>query len=295
MISFVQSLLPRRLHTGATQPSADLTFDYAADPDPKDIRNTLYRRGCAVIRGLISRQDMDSYTALAERTFDICAGMLKILDIGDTEPLDSITEVRLRKFVANVRIGQLESDYFRYLNSGATLYDVLMRNKERRAFVLSVLGREWFPGASVVRRVSPLVEQQDKLWQQPIRMHCDGPALSRHAYSLNFWVPLNDCHGASPGLQLVPGAFSEMQARMNHDWVTCSVDEKIELELQGLYSNGEDGLPRFVPSLDRGDVVVFHNWIMHGTHATARMTKPRTSFELRFNAPERADFEAFAG
>jgi hypothetical protein len=81
---------------------------------------------------------------------------------------------------------------------------------------------------------------------------------------------------------------------MKDSWETCSVDEEIELKLQAFYSSGQDGQPRFVPSLDRGDVVVFHNWIMHATHATAQMTKPRASFELRFDAPNRSDFEAFA-
>jgi Phytanoyl-CoA dioxygenase (PhyH) len=277
------------------EPHRDLIFDCSSNPDPRMIRRTLYRQGCAVLRGMVSPADIDRYATLAQHAFDVCKGMLQVLEVHEDEATDSIKDARLRKFVSNVRIGQIERDYFVNLNEGADLYDVLMADQARRALVMSILGREWFPGASVLRRISPNVDQHYKLWQQPIRMHCDGPTLSRHTYALNFWVPVEDCVGEVPGLQLVPGPFAEMQARMKHDWDTCSVDDKIELELQALYSSGQDGRPRFIPLLQRGDVVVFHNWVMHATHATADMTKPRSSFELRFNAPERSDFEAFAG
>jgi ectoine hydroxylase-related dioxygenase (phytanoyl-CoA dioxygenase family) len=126
-------------------------------------------------------------------------------------------------------------------------------------------------------------------------MHCDGPTLSRHTYSINFWVPFADCPGDAPGLQLVPGPFRPMQEAVKHDLAAATVDHGVELEMQKHYSSGADGRPRFVPQLERGDVVVFHNWIMHASYATAEMTKPRTSFELRFNAPTPDLFEAFAG
>jgi hypothetical protein len=33
---------------------------------------------------------------------------------------------------------------------------------------------------------------------------------------------------------------------------------------------------------------------MHASYSTPEMSQPRTSFELRFDAPQRADFEKFA-
>jgi hypothetical protein len=256
----------------------------------------LYEHGCVVIRGLISQEDINHCTTVTERTFDICNGMLNVLEVPHDELLEAIQDLRLRKFVSNIRIGQIESQYFENLNAGASIYDVLLKNKKRHDFILSILGREWFKGAGIIRRVSPAKKKKgDALSQCPIRMHCDGPTLSRHTYAVNFWVPLADCQGESPGIQLVPGPFESMQSAVKHDWKTSTVDHKIEMEMQILYSRGEDGNPRFIPSLKRGDVVVFHNWIMHATHSTAKMTKPRSSLELRFNAPDRTDFEAFAG
>jgi ectoine hydroxylase-related dioxygenase (phytanoyl-CoA dioxygenase family) len=124
-------------------------------------------------------------------------------------------------------------------------------------------------------------------------MHCDGPILSKHTYSINFWVPLVDCGVDAPGLQLVPGPFEPLQKLLKHDWQTNFVDHERELEMQEFYSTERDGGKRFIPHLRKGDVIVFHNWIVHGSYSTPQMTKPRTSFELRFNAPERSQFESF--
>lgn len=272
----------------------DLIFDYSDALDITRLRRTIYGMGCVVVRGLIPQGDIDTFAELAEHTFDTCRDLVQLLEISDDEPLDQIADSRLRKFVANVRIGQVEPNYFERFNEGRSIYQVLTGHPAGRQFVVALLGGEWFPGAAVVRRISPLASQQSKSWQAPIVMHCDGPILSRHAYSINVWVPMVDCPGATPGLQLVPGPFEPLRQAMKHDFETSSVDHEVELKMQQLYSEGGDGRPRFVPQLARGDVVVFHNWIMHGSYATPQMTQSRTSFELRFNAPSPEHFEAFA-
>lgn len=272
----------------------NLLFDYAATLDVTRLRRTIYEKGCVVVRGLISTDDVAVFAGMAERTFDTCRQLVQILEVPEDEPLDRIQDARLRKFVTNIRVGQIEPAYFERLNQGRSIYEILTAHPERRQFLLALFGGEWFPGAAVIRRISPVTSQQSKSWQAPIVMHCDGPILSRHAYSINVWVPMVDCPGEAPGLQLVPGPFEPLRQAMKHDFETSAVDHAIELEMQRQYSAGEDGKPRFVPQLARGDVVIFHNWIMHGSYATSQMTKPRTSFELRFNAPTRDDFEAFA-
>jgi hypothetical protein len=272
----------------------DLIFHYSPRLDVKPLRRTIYESGCVVIRGLIPKTDIDVFADLAERSFDACRRILQVLEVTEDEPLEKILDPRLQKFVSNIRIGQIEPQYFRPLNENRSIYDVLMGDAKRRQFVLSLLGGEWYPGAGQIRRISPLPEQQSRNWQAPIVMHCDGPILSRHAYSINFWVPMVACPGVAPGLQLVRGPFQPMQEAVKHDWEACTVDHDLELEMQRLYTSGKDGDPRFIPQLERGDVLVFHNWIIHGSYATPKMTKSRTSFELRFNAPTREHFEAFA-
>ena len=270
-----------------------LYFDFLAEPDVDRIRRTIYHDGCVVIRNLISESRIDHYQDLSARCYEAQKHILQMLGVAEDEDPDQIPDQRLRSFVANTRIGQIEPPYLYHLCEGATFYDLLMGEKKTADLVATILGGEWFPGAIAARRISPVADQHFKSWQQPIVMHCDGPILSKHTYSINFWVPLVDCGTDAPGLQLVPGPFESLQKLLKHDWQSNSVDHEREREMQESYSKGKDGRRRFVPLLRKGDVIVFHNWIVHGSYSTPQMTKPRTSFELRFNAPERSQFEAF--
>lgn len=257
------------------------------------IRATLFDSGCVVIRGLVPPERLDSYGRMAAETLDTCTRILTdILDVPLEERAQDIAEKRLRKFAINVRMGQVEKKYFAALNNGASIDDVLLGNPDQATFVRSLLGDGWHPGASIVRRVTP--DPTVAGAQQPILMHCDGPHLSRHTYSINFWLPTVDVPTDAPGLQLVPGPFEPMREIANHNWQTSTVDMDLVDASQKVYTSGQDGQPRFVPEIRRGDCVVFHNWIMHGSYATPDMTKPRISFELRFNAPTREAFESFA-
>ena len=62
--------------------------------------------------------------------------------------------------------------------------------------------------AAHARRVAPLGAPRDMFHQQPVRFHIDAQYHSPHQFSLNFWVPLNDCGVDSPGLQTVPAIVS---------------------------------------------------------------------------------------
>lgn len=263
--------------------------------DTGKIRKAIFDHGCALIRGLVDEKRIEMFAMFAENTFDSCDRIARIFDVKDDEPLDEISHPGFRKFVMNRRIGQIEVPEFEFFNGGISLSDLLMTDAGTREFVQSVLGGVWFPGAMMARRVSPSKAKQSKCWQQPICMHCDGPILSKHTFSINFWVPLTDCVGTAPSLQLVPGPFAPLQELLRHDANASTVDVELQEQMERHYSSGEDGRQRFVPRLRRGDVLVFHNWIVHGTYATPDMTYDRTSFELRFNASESRQFEAFAG
>jgi hypothetical protein len=222
-----------------------------------------------------------------------CRTFTNLLGIGDEEPDDGIAEPRLRTFVTNVRIGQINPDWFTELNPGRSIYDLVLAQGRARTFLDALLGGTWYPGAGHTRRVFTDRADVGSFTQKPIDMHCDGPSLSRHTYSLNVWVPLIDCGVDAPSLQFVPGPFEPLQRAVRHDMATATCDYQSQLEQQKFYSSGRDGRPRFMPTFRRGDVSIFHNWIMHGSYWTSDTRKMRTSFELRFNAPDPHDFEKF--
>ena len=53
------------------------------------------------------------------------------------------------------------------------------------------------------------------------------------------------------------------------------------LEYNTFENFDEDLLYR--PRMNAGDVLLFHNWSIHGTYKTPEMTQKRTSLELRVN------------
>jgi hypothetical protein len=271
----------------------ELVIDPGDFRDVQSVRRKLYRFGCVVVRGFLAVEEIERFSVMAEASFVNACRLLKMLGIDDEEPVDGISDQRLRDFVRNVRMGQLNPKWFEILNDGRSIYDVLERSPGAKKAIRRLTGGDWFPGAAIVRRVSTTASQQSKTWQKPIAMHCDGPSLSRHTYSINIWVPLTDCGTTAPGLQMVPGPFRSLQEAVCHDLNRNYVDAEKQNELDRLYSSGSDRRPRFAPQFARGDVAIFHNWIMHSSYATASMSAPRTSFELRFNAPRAEDFECF--
>jgi hypothetical protein len=271
-----------------------LVLEVPALADVTAARRRIHQFGCIVVRDFLPVDRVDSFYELTRRSFAAARSFLDLLKVDDGEPIENVADPRLRDFVSNIRIGQMQPGWFEILNEGRSIYDILKDAGQPWEALTDLLGGTWFPGAGTIRRVSPNAAEQFKSWQRPIGMHCDGPTLSKHTFSINVWVPLVDCGVDAPGLQLVPGPFRPLQEAVRHDPERSYIDAELELEQQQFYSSGRDGRPRFIPQMRRGDVLIFHNWIMHASHSTPEMNKPRTSFELRFDAPQRADFEKFA-
>jgi hypothetical protein len=263
--------------------------------DVAALRRCIYEYGCVLVQGIIPEWKIAECEEMITSAYDQCQRFIRLLGIPEDRPADDIADPQLQNFVRNVRIGQLFPGWLAALSDETSIYDVLMSDDSLRRFVHSLLGGEWYPGAAQTRRVSGDPSLQSKTFQRPIRMHCDGPILSRHTYSLNFWVPLVECGRDAPGLVLVPGPFRQLQEAHRHNLEQDFVDEVEHMRQQEFYTDMRDGLPRFRPEMARGDILIFHNWIMHASYVTAEMQKSRVSLELRFNAPRIEDFESFAG
>ncbi len=109
-------------------------------------------------------------------------------------------------------------------------------------------------------------------WHAPHSWHQDGAlafdfadgdpaAPDALAPLLTAWIPLGDCGVDAPGLC----------------WMAASPAR--------LLTPAELARPRVAdhaPALSAGDVLLFGGALLHATHATAAMTRPRVSAELRF-------------
>lgn len=302
--------------------SENLEFSFDSDFDIEQARNQIFDHGCIVIRRLIPKESIALYNALADHTYEATGRIFRFLEQAHSESgglgrllrlqerkksLSASEKVRwsvlisklsddvaeFERFKNDIHYAQISNDDFVQLNSGASLSDILELSPHTQAFVKRLLGTIWYPGSTIIRRVG-IAGGGSAAAQEPIYMHCDGPILSRHAFALNFWVPLNDCGVDAPGIQFVPGPFENLRERVHHDLNAGTVDVAKQLAMQDEYTNAQDGRPRYVPRLERGDVAVFHNWVIHGGYHSPDMEKIRTSMELRFNAPKPEDFYKFA-
>ncbi len=116
------------------RPDGDSASHGPATIDTRCLRRAIYEFGCVVIRGFIPKPDVELYAGIAERTFDTCRQMLQILKVPDNVPIHDITDLRLRRFVQNIRMGQLEQDYFDRLILGDSIYDVSDRRSDAAKF-----------------------------------------------------------------------------------------------------------------------------------------------------------------
>lgn len=121
-----------------------------------------------------------------------------------------------------------------------------------------------------LRRQRPPVDRPP--WHAPHAWHQDGAlafdfvggdptAPDALAPLLTAWVPLADCGVDAPGLC----------------WMDAPPDR--------LLTPAELAQPRVAdhaPALAAGDALIFGGALLHATHATPAMTRPRVSAELRF-------------
>jgi hypothetical protein len=91
------------------------------------------------------------------------------------------------------------------------------------------------------------------------------------------WIALVPCGIDAPGLELVEGSPRRLLGLGDLD----AAERLSEGTAEGTAGT------RIRPALSAGDALVFGGAVLHRTHVTQRMTRVRTSFELRFFARAR--------
>lgn len=137
----------------------------------------------------------------------------------------------------------------------------------------------------------------DGVWQMPLAPHLDA-FFHPIRFTLNFWMPLQDCGETSPCLGVVCTDFDDIV-----DFVGYHDDSPIYLpgpELnfgrfndlaRRMFLGEEDAVSAFrsryndriwIPNYRLGDAMMLSNWTLHFTHARPGMNETRENIELRF-------------
>jgi hypothetical protein len=143
-------------------------------------------------------------------------------------------------------------------------------------------------------------------WGTPLAPHLDA-FVNRLQFTVNFWIPFQECGVEAPSLGVILASFDEIVAYTGYRngaevWVdpepfknfsrfrpamkamTVNMDPAVIGEMNSHFA-GRVCTPHFVP----GDAMLLTNWSLHFTHVTPSMTKRRENLELRFSSDASLD------
>lgn len=148
-------------------------------------------------------------------------------------------------------------------------------------------GKHENTGRNTLMTVHPPAETADNA-TVGIRLHTDGMYYDDERFGLTVWIPLDPCGRAAPGLELVIADHHDVRAYSGFDLRRPAPAERkwnwhkyrpgaFETDVIRAHYGARVVVPEFRP----GDVLIFSNWTIHGTHRTPEMTGRRSAIHLR--------------
>lgn len=118
---------------------------------------------------------------------------------------------------------------------------------------------------------------------QGIPFHTDGIIQGTSNLVLSMWAPFHECGANAPGLAVVPASRRKVLAYLRRKFPGKRIPgwhSAEEWSSRGAFEAGalraEFGEP-YIPVLNPGDVMLFTNWTIHGSHITAKMNERRSA------------------
>ena len=136
-------------------------------------------------------------------------------------------------------------------------------------------------------------------WLPPLGPHLDA-FVHQPRFTVNFWIPFQECGIDAPGLGVIQAPFAEVLAFTGYRDGATVWDDPAPMgnymwfrpEMKALHRDHDPAAiaemrKRFAgrfwtPAFKPGDAMMLSNWSLHQTYATPAMTKTRENLELRF-------------
>lgn len=264
--------------TGQEIDFAEFGNDYFHDT----VRQSLREHGGIVLRNAIAPERCAFYRKLITATHE----HLERQCAAQGHPVEGVVDDDQHKpgwhrLAYELREGQLPPGVFEQANPGFSIFDLI--GDMRFGMIMS----RFFEGdyrvspSAHTRRISPDSACHSKTFQKPALCHIDAQYHNPRHFSLNFWVPLDDCGVDAPGLQIVQDNVFDTQrfVEYDHDAGTFNAG-KLEIINERVFDHFDRGR-LFAPELRVGDVFIIHNWSIHESSFRNGMSKVRQSCELR--------------
>jgi hypothetical protein len=137
------------------------------------------------------------------------------------------------------------------------------------------------------RRIDPAPTETG--WQLPLEPHLDA-FVHNFRFTVNFWVPFDECGRKSPSLGVVRASFAEAREFTGYDgrpqhngpppvWNFPNF-AKAPIQFDDL--RAAFGERVWTPEYRFGDAMMLSNWTLHFTHSAPGMINRRGNVELRF-------------
>ena len=120
--------------------------------------------------------------------------------------------------------------------------------------------------------------------------HTDGIIQGTTDAVLAFWSPMRSCGVDAPGLSIFPASREKVLAYLRRSFP--------DKQIPGWYSTTEwerpfhpDNVcrefgPPWCPEIHSGDVMIFTNWTIHGSHVRPTMANPRSAIVQRWRSDD---------
>jgi hypothetical protein len=132
------------------------------------------------------------------------------------------------------------------------------------------------------------VQMNGRNSMQGISLHTDGIIQGTGETVLAFWTPLHECGVNAPGLAVVRAGKDQVIEHLRRHFPSkpipgwCSETEWNLTDAFKVETIRESFGDAITPHMQPGDVMVFTNWTIHGSHVTPEMTGRRSAAVIRF-------------
>jgi len=214
----------------------------------------------------------------------------------DAAALDRAYDMTLKAY-ARVDGYHIHPDHLRAL--GMPMYSDVLFGARHFDLLRQVFGNRDYEISSntSARRVGRV--RAPPHWLPPLGPHLDA-FVHPPQFTVNFWIPFQECGIDAPGLGAVQAPFADILsfagyqdgAKLWDDPTPTGHYTNFRPAMKALHRNHDPDTiaemrERFsgriaTPAFKPGDAMMLSNWTLHQTHATPSMLKTRENMELRF-------------
>lgn len=249
----------------------------AEDFTAQALKDAIAEHGALIVRNLFPAEQVASMTESIDRVLEACDSPRKVraeLCNHYFNPPENLVSVMPEKAMelGALRLFSAAANSALCVES-PSIAEMLLDFYEQHG--IKEIATEYL-GEPPVLSVKKWVLRRSQLPMEEAGWHQDGAFMGTHINTLNLWIPLTECGGATgaPGMDLIPARLTEIQSAegATFDW-SVSDDQA---------NQTFEGAGPVAPVFNTGDAFFFDHFYLHRTQHREDFTKLRYAIETWF-------------